>query len=230
MPRPGHSGVLRISADVETVDGTMGTARVEIRRSADVGFRGGLAEQFGLPYVFGAGFLRRAEQHGPDTGVGNDCANFLVSGWRRSGLRMTWSNPAQLRKRLTLIAEKVTATQRVAIPADATSRGMVVHLGSHVAALWDDRDPVGTLGPEDVVVHHLGGPPELITLGKLLTSRKQDVFDVYLGPTIGPPGGSRWAAMSCLDWPRRRPWVCESCSQQRTLPSPTSKPPLATAA
>jgi poly-gamma-glutamate synthesis protein (capsule biosynthesis protein) len=182
LPGPDRSGVLRLSAELETEDGVAHTARIEIRRGVGDGFRAGLSEQLGLPYVFGAGFLRRAGLRGPDTGVGNDCANFLVYAWRRSGLRMPWSNPAQLRRHLVGVAEGVGATDRAAIPPDAAPRGFVVHLGSHVAALWEDRAPVGTLGPEDLVIHHLGGAPEVITLARLLEGRDRTRFDLYLGP------------------------------------------------
>ncbi len=192
LPGPGRSGVLRISAELETENGVAHTAPIEIRRGLGTGFRAGLSEQFGLPYVFGAGFLRRGGLRGPDTGVGNDCANYLVYAWRRSGLRMPWSNPAQLRRHLTGLAEDVRASDRILIPEDASSRGLVIHLGSHVAALWEDRTPLGTLGPEDLVVHHLGGAPEVISLAELLRGREQPSFDVYLGPSREPVG---WIAV-----------------------------------
>ena len=183
LPGPDRTGVMRVSAEVETEDGVAHTMRIEIRRALGTGFRAGLAEQFGLPYVFGAGFLRRGGLRGPDTGVGNDCANFLVHAWRRSGLRIPWSNPAQLRRHLAKVAEGVSASDRIAIPPDASSRGLVVHLGSHVAALWEDREPVAALDPGDLVVHHLGGAPEVISLARLLDGRERKSFDLYLGPS-----------------------------------------------
>jgi poly-gamma-glutamate capsule biosynthesis protein CapA/YwtB (metallophosphatase superfamily) len=183
LPGPGATGVLRLSAELETDAGVERTTRIEIRRGAGEGFRAGLSEQFGLPYVFGAGFLRRAGLTGPDTGAGNDCANFLVSAWRRSGLRMPWGNPAQLRRHLVRVAGLVSADDHVGVPVDAGSRGLVFHLGSHVAALWEDRNPVGTLGPEDLVVHHLGGAPEIISLARLMEGRDRKTFDLYLGPS-----------------------------------------------
>jgi hypothetical protein len=182
LPGPGGSGVLRVSAEVETDAGIAHTARIEIRRAVGTGFRAGLSEQFGLPYVFGAGLLRRAGLRGPDTGVGNDCANFLVYAWRRSGLQIPWSDPARLRRHLTLVAEGASTSDRVAIPGDTQARGLVVHLGSHVSALWEDRPPLGTLGPEDLFVHHLGGAPEVVSLETLLRDRTRQTFDVYLGP------------------------------------------------
>jgi capsule synthesis protein PGA_cap len=183
LPGPERTGVLRVSAELETQDGVAHTARVEIRRGLGAGFRRGLSEQFGVPYVFGAGFLRARGLRGPDTGAGNDCANFLVYAWRHAGLRIPWSNPAQLRRHLALVAEGAAASERRHIPEDAPSRGLVIHLGSHVAALWEDRPPLGTLGPEDKVVHHLGGAPEVLPLGKLLADRGRKTFDLYLGPS-----------------------------------------------
>lgn len=200
LPGPGRSGVVRISAEVETELGTVHTARVEIRRGIGSGFRAGISEQFGLPYVFGAGFLRRGGLTGPDTGVGSDCANFLIYGWRRSGIRIPWSDPARLRRHLTGVADSVRATDGIAIPPDVEDRGLVVHLGSHVAALWEDRPPLGTLGPEDLVVHHLGGAPEVTTLGRLLEDRAQPVFDLYLGPAREP---AAWVAVGGDTMPGR---------------------------
>jgi len=182
LPGSDQSGVLRVSAELETDEGLAHTARIEIRRGLGAGFRRGLSEQFGLPYVFGAGFLSSRGLTGPDTGVGNDCANFLVHAWRRSGFRMPWSNPAQLRRHLVPVAAGVVATEGRRIPEDALTRGLVVHLGSHVAALWEDRPPLGKLGPEDLVIHHLGRAPEVLPLGKLLAGRDRPTFDLYLGP------------------------------------------------
>jgi hypothetical protein len=187
FPGPGRSGVLRISAQIDTPEGVVRTAPLQLRRAVGTGFHAGLSEQFGLPYVFGAGFLRRGGLRGPDTGVGNDCANFLVAAWRRSGHRLPWSNPGQLRRHLVPLATGVRASDRVSIPPDAVERGLVVHLGSHVAALWEDRAPLGTLGPEDTVAHHLGGPPEVITLDALLAPRAGRTFDLYVGPGAGAP-------------------------------------------
>lgn len=186
LPGPDQTGVLRVSADVETVSGVAHTAVIELRRASGEGFRAGLSEQFGLPYVFGAGFLRRGSLRGPDTAVGNDCANFLIAAWRRSGLRLPWGNPAQLRQHLQLVSAGSSARAGVAIPEDAESRGLVVHLGTHVAALWEDRPPTGILDPGDLVIHHLGGTPEVITLGRLLEARDRTTFDLYLGPARRP--------------------------------------------
>ena len=192
LPGQGKFGVLRLSAHIGTEGGPAHTARIEIRRAEGIGFHAGLSEQFGLPYVFGAGYLRKGQWRGPDTGVGNDCANFLVYAWRRSGLRMPWCNPTQLKRHLTVVADRVQVMDRIAIPKDEAARGLAIHMGSHVAAFWEDREPFGTLGPEDLVVHHLGAAPEVIPLRDLLDRRKAPSFDVYLGPSREPVG---WIAV-----------------------------------
>lgn len=182
---PAGWGRVRLLAEVELAGG--GTARtpaVELRITTGKGFRAGLSEQFGMPYVFGAGFLRQGGETGPDTGVGNDCANFLVYAWRRSGRVLPWCNPAQLRRHLTMIRKDCKPGETVAFEPGAIERGLVVHLGSHVAAVWEDRPPLGALTSEDLVVHHLGGIPELIPLAKLL--EKRTAFDLMEMPAFGP--------------------------------------------
>lgn len=166
-------GRVRISAEV---DG-QSSPPLEVRVLLDRKFRGGLSEQFGMPYVFGAGFLRQGDESGPDTGVGNDCANFLVYSWRRSGVAMPWCNPAQLKRHLALVKEHLKPGDRWAVSREQIERGMVVHLGSHVAAVWEDLPPLRVLDSNDLVAHHLGGFPEIITLQKLLEKRSS--FDLY---------------------------------------------------
>jgi poly-gamma-glutamate synthesis protein (capsule biosynthesis protein) len=48
---------------------------------------------------------------------------------------------------------------------------LAIDFGSHVAALWQDCEPVGILGANDLVVHHLGGLPEIVALEKLTDTR-----------------------------------------------------------
>jgi poly-gamma-glutamate capsule biosynthesis protein CapA/YwtB (metallophosphatase superfamily) len=48
---------------------------------------------------------------------------------------------------------------------------VAIDFGQHVAALWEDRDPCGRLGGNDLVVHHLGGLPEIVTLETLTKDR-----------------------------------------------------------
>jgi hypothetical protein len=80
---------------------------------------------------------------------------------------------------------------------------VLVHLGTHVAAVMEDHEPMGEIGDNDIVAHHLEGLPELLSLGELLQRRgaqhhdllrvpageqRADIIiggDVMLGRTIG---------------------------------------------
>ncbi|MEY2586001.1 MAG: hypothetical protein QOD80_2027, partial [Verrucomicrobiota bacterium] len=60
--------------------------------------------------------------------------------------------------------------------------GLIVHLGSHTAAVMEDRPPIGILDRGDIVAHQLEGTPELLSLGRLLAMRKTERFDVLRSP------------------------------------------------
>ncbi len=181
-PKTGW-GTVRLTAEVTWLEHNRErhalTPEIELRLRAPgtEGFRAALSEGFRRPYVFGAGLL----PGGPEACAGNDCANFLVAAWRRTGRALPWCNPEQLRRWLLPVAQRVTVDGAVAIPKDSIARGLVVHLGSHVAAVWEDRAPLGQLDGGDMVVHHLSGEPELIPLAELLNGRRAE-FAVLRAP------------------------------------------------
>lgn len=176
-----HCGSVRLRARV-VVDGKVReTPVMELRRFIGRGFRAALTEQFGLPYLFGSGELSEGSDTGPETNLGADCANFVVYAMRRQGQRIPWSDPKQLRQRLDLVARSTTlGTPR--ITAEDLQRGTIVHLGTHVAAVIEDRKPVGVLDENDLVAHQLPVAPELVTLGQLLKERGKSRFDLYRVP------------------------------------------------
>ena len=176
-----HCGSVRLRARA-VIDGNVReTPVMELRRFIGSGFRAALTEQFGLPYLFGSGELSEASNTGPETNLGADCANFVVYALRRQGQRIPWSDPKRLRGHLDLIARSATAgTPR--ITAEDLQRGTIVHLGTHVAAVIEDRNPIGILDENDLVAHQLPAAPELVTLGQLLTERRKNRFDLYRVP------------------------------------------------
>ncbi|MFL6499151.1 MAG: CapA family protein [Candidatus Udaeobacter sp.] len=176
-----HCGSLRLRARA-VVDGKVReTPVMELRRFIGSGFRAAISEQFGLPYLFGSGELSEASNTGPETNLGADCANFVVYALRRQGQGIPWSDPKQLRKRLDLVARSTTlGTPK--ITAEDLQRGTIVHLGTHVAAVIEDRNPLGTLDGNDLVAHQLPAAPELLTLGNLLEKRRENRFDLYRVP------------------------------------------------
>jgi Bacterial capsule synthesis protein PGA_cap len=175
-------GAMRVKARVEIDSHVRETSPIEIRRFAGDGVRAAITEQFDLPYLFGSGELNDGQNTGPETGFGADCANFVVYALRRQGRAIPWSNPKQLRKYLAPVAENARAGE-IQIREEDLAGGLIVHLGSHVAVVMEDRAPLGVLDGNDIVAHQLEGTPELLSLGRLLASRKTDHFDVLRAPS-----------------------------------------------
>jgi hypothetical protein len=174
-------GALRLKARVEIDGHVRETPAIEIRRFAGSGFRAALTEQFGLPYLFGSGELRDGANTGPETGWGADCANFVVYAFRRQGRAIPWSNPKQLRRYLEPVGEAVR-TGEASLSDREVEAGLIVHFGSHVAAVMEDRPPLGLLDSNDLVAHQLEGVPEMIPLSRLLAARKTGRFDLLRAP------------------------------------------------
>ncbi len=198
-----HCGSLRLRARA-VVDGKIReTPIMELRRFVGSGFRASISEQFGLPYLFGSGELSDDSGTGPETKLGADCANFVVYALHSSGHRVPWSDPKRLRENLDLVALAVTP-YAAKITTDDLQRGTIVHLGTHVAAVMEDREPLGVLDENDLVAHQLSGAPQMLTLGQLLRERKKDHFDLFRVP---PPktattlmfGGDVMLGRSCAD-------------------------------
>jgi hypothetical protein len=174
-------GALRVKARVKIGGRTRETGAIEIRRFSGSGFRAALSEQFGLPYLFGSGELRSGANTGPETGAGADCANFVVYALRRQGRPIPWSNPKQLRKYLEPLGENIAAGN-IKVSDEDIAGGLIVHFGSHVAAVMEDRPPLGLLDAGDIVAHQLEGVPEMLSLGQLLSARKTARFDLLRVP------------------------------------------------
>src|SRR5947199_7856923 len=176
-----HCGSLRLRARA-VVDGKIReTPVLELRQFIGSGFRSAITEEFGLPYLFGSGELSENSDTGPETNLGADCANFVVYALRRQGQRVPWSDPKRLREDLDLVTRSATpGTARIS--AEDLQRGVIVHLGTHIAAVRGDRKPGGILSENDLVAHQLGGAPEILTLGELLKERRKNYFDLFRVP------------------------------------------------
>jgi len=153
------------------------TPVLELRRFAGSGFRAALTEQFGLPYLFGSGLLQSADATGPETAWGNDCANFLIYALRRQGHRIPWGSPKQFREHLESLASPAVPGKTTFTPEDLEA-GLIVHFGNHVAAVVEDRPPLGVLDENDLVAHHLEGFPEIVPLRDLLKTRRAELLRV----------------------------------------------------
>ena len=177
-------GRFLIGADCETARGWIATPTIEIRvRTAD-GFRGSLSECGGMPYVFGIAGVGEADLGGVETGWGSDCANLLISAWRRNGIALPWGDPGLLKAWLDVKAENAGLADGVKISAEEIDRGIAIDFGRHVAAVWEDMAPLGVLDGNDLVMHHLGGMPEIVPLEKLTSSRPVFAVRVPFSPKL----------------------------------------------
>lgn len=126
------------------------SAVTRVNRSEGTGMHAALSALLGTPYMFGAGLVTERAAPVAAAGWGNDCANFLASAARDCGARVLCVCPAQLRGYLQ--------------PYEGGAFvDLVYHADNHVAALWRDEPPLGQWGPEDLLVHHLGGMPEVLS-------------------------------------------------------------------
>jgi hypothetical protein len=169
--RRESGGSFIIEAEVETVHGWLPAPAIELRIRVCEGFRGSLSECLGMPYVFGIAGVAAGDLSGVESGWGSDCANLLIHAWRRNGIPLSWGDPGRLRTQLVTKAENVRLEDPVEISSAELEAGVAIDFGNHVAALWQDCEPVGILGGNDLVVHHLGGLPEIIALEKLTDTR-----------------------------------------------------------
>jgi hypothetical protein len=171
---PGGPGRVRIEAEVETARGWLPVAPVEIRLLEKTGFRRCLSEILRMPYGFGIAMLEEDDLEAVESGWAADCSNALIHAWRRAGIPMRWGDPGMLRAQLEILAEGA------AISDELIERGLVVDFGRHVAAVWEDREPRGVLDGGDLMFHHLGGYPEIVSLAELAATRP--VFTVRTLP------------------------------------------------
>ncbi len=179
-------GSLRLYAEVEREDGScLITNALTVCRVRGTGFRRALSAQFNRPYVYGSGLLRGGDgSTGPETNLGADCTNFLIAGLRQEGWRVPWGNPAQFRRVLEPAVQgklhldsagQARDENNNFVPLDAT-REIFLDFGTHMAALWEDREPRGVLDGDDLVVHQLEGRPEILPLRELLARRSSPSF------------------------------------------------------
>ncbi len=157
-----HCGTLEVLAEVIR-DGQIyriPSVTLCVRAQGSRGLRAAWSEQFGLPYLFDSRVLQRDWRTGPEARWGADCANFITQGLRTEGWLLPWGSPADVLPFLE------------PVEAGAMTAETLLHMGSHLAAVWEDRPPLGTLNGGDLCVHHLEGLPELISYERLSTGRR----------------------------------------------------------
>ncbi len=167
----GSPGQIRLEAEVETAEGWLPAAPIEIRHFKGTGFHAALSECFRMPYGFGIAGISQGPFAGVDTGWASDCSNLLIHAWRRNGIALEWGDPGRLRRQLATLAEDIHHEDSAPLPPGSVENGIMIDFGKHVAALWEDREPLGVLDGNDRVMHHLGGFPEIVPLATLARNR-----------------------------------------------------------
>jgi hypothetical protein len=130
-----------------------------ISKPGTKGLQAAWSRQFGLPYVFDSRLITRGALTGAEARYGADCANFITAALRAEGWRLPWGSAADVKPFLT--------------PISGIEQPTLLHFGSHLAALWEDRPPLGQLDDSDLCVHQLENLPEILPFGHLRAGHRQ---------------------------------------------------------
>ena len=144
------------------------SAILRLAKPGTTGVRAAWSRQFGLPYVFDSRLLTRGTLTGAEACHGADCANFITAGLREEGWLLPWGSPTDVKPFLQTVS---TITE----PA-------LLHFGSHLAAIWEDRPPLGQLDDSDLCVHQLEGLPEVLPFAKLRSGRSKPTLMTVRDP------------------------------------------------
>jgi len=142
-----------------------GIATIRVRMNdSPVGF---MTELINVPYVYGSHTpTGRINDHQSERGVGADCADLMVYGWRRSGRRLTYTWTQGLKK-LTRLQVRAS-TVKDGVYQDKKGQPIrfgeqvrpndILLWGRHVAAVVS-TDKSGFLTPKTIILHTLTGSP-----------------------------------------------------------------------
>jgi hypothetical protein len=164
-------GTLRVFCEITDGTNTYISNVVTISRFRGNGYLGKLTEIFNLPYVLGSALLNVDGQTSADARQGADCSHFIIYGRRREGANIPYVNPKDLLPYLELIDEFQGFKDGVAYgrhgPIQVTpallKRGLLLHFGNHMAAVYGPSGQDDVLTGDTLVVHQLEGPPEITT-------------------------------------------------------------------
>lgn len=143
------NGKTQVSPGLEATElGGLGRTVHKIVVRRDDSYLGFLSELLGTPYIFGSSGNGRIFQ--PDLLIGSDCADLVVYGLRRLGLRTRYTSTF----RLGDVATKLQTAEGSA-KATGVKPGDILHFPRtrHVAVLYEDRSPKGTLDDGDLIIH-----------------------------------------------------------------------------
>jgi hypothetical protein len=136
--------------------------RVSIRR--DDTFLGYLTEMYNQPYIWASAGLSDSS-HQSEHLEGSDCADFLVYGQRRMGIKHAYTWTGGLPKITKLLAAGARGADGIyrdagGQPLPFTQPGDLVLFPRHVGALAVDRGELGVLDDRDLMMHTLFDSPK----------------------------------------------------------------------
>ena len=161
-PVPDASAVVDVPAVVVRRDDTY------------VGFA---SELMGLPFIFFPAYLSRG--HKTALRLGADCVALVIYGRRRMGEHIPYYAPRALPKVMHKIAEG-QFVPGAAPPRIPIAVGDVLHFGHQTAVVSVDREPLGELGPNDLILQTFHGVAEELPLEKLPYA--SEPFQVFRWP------------------------------------------------
>ena len=128
--------------------------RVTLRR--DDTLIGYATELLNTPYIFGSAGPDGRNQS--DLLIGSDCADLIIYARRRSGKKATYTSSYEIDKQAPLLeaGKPPRAGDLVHFPASR-----------HVAILFEDREPVGQVDENDLILHTCWAPPTVQRMGDI---------------------------------------------------------------
>ncbi len=147
--------------------------RVTFRR--DDSYLGYVSELINTPYIFGSAGPDGRNQS--DLLIGADCADLAVYGRRRMGKKAEYTSSYGIDKQapekfrgVSMNAEGLVLDAKgksIVFGEKGVRVGDVIHFpGSrHVAVLYEDRAPLGTLDSGDLMIHTCWAPPKIEAIG-----------------------------------------------------------------
>lgn len=133
--------------------------RVVFRK--DDTYLGYLTELFNTPYIFGSS--SDGSRHQTDRLVGSDCADLAVYGLRRLGQRVEYTSSFNIHR----VGAKMVGRLDSAAGQVKAQPGDILHFpdSRHVAVLYEDREPLGRLDENDLMLHTCWAPVTLVRIG-----------------------------------------------------------------
>jgi cell wall-associated NlpC family hydrolase len=169
VPQLPGVGTMAFRVEVVTKDATISTPgmtstkyggltpdvyRVTLRR--DDTLIGYATELINTPYIFGSAGPDGRNQS--DLLIGSDCADLIIYARRRSGKKADYTSSYEIDRQAPLLKEGKTPK-----PGD------LVHFPAsrHVAILFEDREPVGQVDENDLILHTCWAPPTVQRMGDI---------------------------------------------------------------